>query len=42
MRLTINVAPATTNLLNKSGIPFGAVIHPLADDVSIVFFKENN
>lgn len=30
MRMSLNAIPNSTNLLNKAGIPFGVVIHPLA------------
>jgi hypothetical protein len=30
-RMTINTVPDTSNLLNKSAIPFGCVIHPMAE-----------
>ena len=30
MRMTTNVVPNTTSLLNKCGIPLGCVIHPMA------------
>jgi len=31
MRMTMNAVGNSTNLINKSGIPFGVVIHPLAE-----------
>lgn len=30
MRMSLNAIPNSTSLLNKAGIPFGVVIHPLA------------
>lgn len=30
MRLTVNAAPSSTSVLSKSGLPFGAVLQPLA------------
>lgn len=31
MRMSINAVPDTSNLLNKCGIPFGCVVHPMAE-----------
>jgi hypothetical protein len=31
LRLTVNVLPQTMDLATKSGLPLGAVIHPLAE-----------
>jgi len=31
MATTLDVVPVSEELLGKSGLPFGAIIHPMAD-----------
>eukprot|EP01114_Cavostelium_apophysatum_P023174 TRINITY_DN864_c0_g1_i2.p1 TRINITY_DN864_c0_g1~~TRINITY_DN864_c0_g1_i2.p1 ORF type:complete len:800 (+),score=151.47 TRINITY_DN864_c0_g1_i2:45-2444(+) len=44
LRMTLNAVPSSTNLLNKSNIPLGCVIHPMArpltteDQIPIINF----
>jgi len=34
MRMSLNAVPNSTNLLNKAGIPFGVIVHPLAQPLT--------